>query len=504
MQKQNKEDKKLKEKRLKLITEILAIVVICLVSFVGVYTKKANKMQNKVKDYVLSKDLKGYRELVFNISDATEVLDSSGKVIGNTDSYTDDKIESNSYQKTETKVNSDESLTKENYEKSKNIIEKRLKNLNVEDYNISVDENTGNIYLQIPENGDTDHVVSNILQVAKFEIKDSEDTSKVYIKNEDVKKVSAVYNTTTSGTTVYLRMEFKKNGENTLKQISTNEYATKNETKNTTTNETSDDSSDKNTTNESSEEENSSDKNTTTENESSSDSSASESTTQKKIILSIDSNEMITTSFDDPIQDGVIDLSMGNASTDSSKISENLQSASTIAAVVNSGEMPLTYKISQNNYINTDITNDMVKKVVYAIIAVLAVAMLLLVLKYKTRGLISAIAYVGFIGLYMLLVRYTNVTVSIESLVAGSVVLVVNYIITYKLLNIHESDAELKSRVYKEELKSTIIKLMPLIIISVVFPFVKWTKISTFGMFMFWGIILSVVYNFTVTKDMLD
>ena len=125
MQKQNKEDKKLKEKRLKLITEILAIVVICLVSFVGVYTKKANKMQNKVKDYVLSKDLKGYRELVFNISDATEVLDSSGKVIGNTDSYTDDKIESSSYQKTETKVNSDESLTKENYEKSKNIIEKR-------------------------------------------------------------------------------------------------------------------------------------------------------------------------------------------------------------------------------------------------------------------------------------------------------------------------------------------------------------------------------------------
>ena len=213
---------------------------------------------------------------------------------------------------------------------------------------------------------------------------------------------------------------------------------------------------------------------------------------------------MITTSFDDPIQDGVIDLSMGNASTDSSKISENLQSASTIAAVVNSGEMPLTYKISQNNYINTDITNDMVKKVVYAIIVILAVAMLLLVLKYKTRGLISAIAYIGFIGLYMLLVRYTNVTVSIESLVAVSVVLVVNYIITYKLLNIHESDAELKSRVYKEELKSTIIKLMPLIIISVVFPFVKWTKISTFGMFMFWGIILSVVYNFTVTKDMLD
>ena len=51
----------MKGKKLKLITEILAIVVICLVSFVGIYTKKANKMENKVKDYELSKDLSRYK-----------------------------------------------------------------------------------------------------------------------------------------------------------------------------------------------------------------------------------------------------------------------------------------------------------------------------------------------------------------------------------------------------------------------------------------------------------
>ena len=69
----------MKGKKLKLITEILAIVVICLVSFVGIYTKKANKMENQVKDYELSKDISGYRELIFKVSDATEVLDSKGK-----------------------------------------------------------------------------------------------------------------------------------------------------------------------------------------------------------------------------------------------------------------------------------------------------------------------------------------------------------------------------------------------------------------------------------------
>ena len=209
----------MKGKKLKLITEILAIVVICLVSFVGIYTKKANKMENQVKDYELSKDLTGYRELIFKVSDATEVLDSKGKVVGNTDNYTDSTIETNSYQKTENKINSDEELTEANYEKAKSIIEERLKSLRVQDYNLSLNKENGDIYLQIPENSDTDHIISNILQVAKFEIKDSEDTSNVLVTNDDLKKISAVYNTTSSGTTVYLQIEFNKNGKNILKGL---------------------------------------------------------------------------------------------------------------------------------------------------------------------------------------------------------------------------------------------------------------------------------------------
>ena len=71
---------------------------------------------------------------------------------------------------------------------------------------------------------------------------------------------------------------------------------------------------------------------------------------------------MITTSFDDPIEDGIIDLSMNQATTDQDSISQTLQSASTIATVVNSGKMPLTYKVSGNNYVKTDITSDMLKR----------------------------------------------------------------------------------------------------------------------------------------------
>ena len=475
----------MKGKKLKLITEILAIIVICLISFVGIYTKNANRMENQVKDYDLSKDLKGYRELVFKVSDATEVLDSNGKVVGNTDEYGDSSIETNSYKKSENKINANEDLTKENYEKAKSIIEKRLKSLNVEDYNLSLDEENGNIYLQIPENSDTDHTVSNILQVAKFEIKDQDDTSNVLVTNDDLKKISAVYNTTSSGTTVYLQIEFNKNGKNILKQISTGDYATDENLTNTT-----------NTTGNTSEDEN------TNSNENTS--SEEETKTQKKIILSIDNNDMITTSFDDPIEDGIIDLSMNQPSTDKDSISDTLQSASTIAAVVNSGKMPLTYKVAENNYVNTDITSNMLKKAMYVVIAIVIVALVVLIIKYKSVGLLASISYIGFVGLELLLIRYTNVTISLESIVAGIILLAVNYLITYRLIKVHETDSELKKKVYSNEFKSIIIKSIPIFIIAIIFVFMKWTKIATFGMFMFWGLLLSIIYNYIVTKDMLD
>ena len=49
----------MKGKKLKIITGILAILVIGLVSFVGVYKQNMNRMQNQVKGYDLSKDLNG-------------------------------------------------------------------------------------------------------------------------------------------------------------------------------------------------------------------------------------------------------------------------------------------------------------------------------------------------------------------------------------------------------------------------------------------------------------
>lgn len=515
----------MKGKKLKIITGILVIFVICLVSFVGVYKQNMNQMQNQVKGYDLTKDLKGYRELVFTVSDATEVLDTDGNVVGNTDDYSDETIESYSYQKTENKVNSEENLNLENYQKAKTIIENRLKNLGVEDYNIGLDTQNGTIYLQIPENSSTDHTVSNILQVANFEIRDAEDSANIYITNDEIENVAAVYNTTTSGTTVYLEITFNKTGRNILKELSSGDYATKEESSEAdstdestdTENSTETNSTDQNTANETSTEnaveaevetENQTEENTSSEEDSSTDEETSSETTeedtQKEITLAIDSNELITTSFDTPIEDGVIDLSMGQETTDAESITDTLQSTSTIALLVNSGKMPLTYKVSQNNYINTDISEDILQKAIYVIAILVIIAIIGLMIKYKVRGLLAGLAYIGFIALDLLLIRYTNVSISLESLVAAIMILILNYIVTIQLLRIKEPDKEQSKKQYANQFKSIIIRLVPIFIISIIFAFVSGTKIYTFGMFMFWGVLLSVIYNYIVTKNMLD
>ena len=113
----------MKYKKLKLVTKILAIITICLISFVGIYNQKLNKMENVVKDYAKSKDLTGYREITFDVSNATKVLDESGNVVGNTDSIDDSTIERNKYTKSEEKVNSDDILNEENFDKVQKIFE---------------------------------------------------------------------------------------------------------------------------------------------------------------------------------------------------------------------------------------------------------------------------------------------------------------------------------------------------------------------------------------------
>ena len=57
----------MKKNKIKIITIILAIILIALVAFFGVYVKFQNRMENKVKDYNFAMDLKGSRVLELSV-----------------------------------------------------------------------------------------------------------------------------------------------------------------------------------------------------------------------------------------------------------------------------------------------------------------------------------------------------------------------------------------------------------------------------------------------------
>lgn len=453
-------------KTVKILTITLLVILISMISFVGIYQKNKNKMENKVKDYSYSMSLNGARTIKLKV---------------NTES-TDDVPN-----------NSEEVLTAENYKKSKEVIEKRLNKMNVEEYTTSVNGTTGEITIQIPEqNSQTDTIIGNLNTVGKFEILDSE-TKEVLLNNDDIKSSEVLYNTTNSGTSVYLQIEFNKNGKDKLKNISQTYVSVNNTTNNTTENNVA-----KNTTSETENEAT----NTTTEG------SSDTATTEKKITMKIDDQEIMSTSFDEPITTGKIQLSVGSATTDKTTLQNYVDQAQSVATTLDTGKLPVKYDLEKNQYILPKLTTQDLIKVEIAIAIIAVVGIIILIVKHKLNGLLAGIAYVGLSAVYMLVVRYTNVTISIESIAGIIIVLILNYIFTTMFLNkIEELNKEKAENVMKKATGATYkkfyLRIIPICIMAIAFSFIKWVTISSFGMITFWGIVIIAIYNAIITRYLL-
>ena len=342
-----------------------------------------------------------------------------------------------------------------------------------------MDKKTGDIYLKLPENSETDTIVTNLKESGKFEIKDSEDGT-ILLDNSKIKETKVKYNTTESGTIVYLEIEFNKEGKDILTDITTNKYAKPKE----------EEKAEENTT-----EENKAEENTTEE------AKTTEEKKENKITLTISGNDVTTTNFETPITVGAMQLSMNQATTDSDEITEYLNSAAKLATIINKGPLEVEYTITRNRYVETDISIKSLNYIIIAVVAIIALLLIYMAIKYKTRGILAAISFMGFLALYSLLLRYTNVVISLESIISIIMIAVINYWISMSLLKIEKGDDETK---YNKEYISIIFKLLPIFIISIVFTFVKWTPLNTVGMAFLWGIALILLYNRFITKNIVD
>lgn len=472
-------------KKVKILTIVLVIVLISMISAFGLYGKVQNRMEDKVKDYKYSMDLNGARNIRLTVNtDSKEVIkDSEGKTVETEEELTEEQLKEKGYTKEKIANNLPEVLTIENYKKVKEVIQNRLEEQNIEEYSVSVNDTNGEILIQIPEKIDTDKIVSNLNSVGKFQIIDSE-TKEVLMDNKDLKIAKVMYgasSTQTNGTTVYLDIQFTKEGTKKLENISST-YKKVKESEEKSNNETSDNNTSNNEV-----------KDATTDNESS-------NTKEKQITMKIDEQEIMTTSFEETIKTGELQLTVGANSTDTKTLQENVEQAGNMASILNSGNMPIKYDISQNEYILSDITSQDLQYVKLAIIIAIAVAIIILVIRFKMNGLLAGISFIGFTSIYNILLKYTNVTLSIQGIFGIAIILVLSYIFINMILtkiknNKEKMTKEDINKSSKESYKEFFIKIIPICIAVVVFCFTNWMAISSFGMVMFWGITLMAIWN---------
>ena len=428
-------------KKIKILTITITIILITMIAFFGIYIEKNNIMENIVKDYNYSSDISGTRTIVLTVDSAE-----------------------------------DSAKTEENYLKTKTILENRLKDIGVGDYKIRLNEQNGDIIVEIPQDESTDPIVTNLATIGKFEIIDT-DTKEVLMTNEDIKSAKALFGSVEKGTAVYLNIEFTEEGTKKYEDIS-NKYTHTHE----------DDETEENV-EESTEEK-------------------TEEEKEKTITLNIDGQEIMSTSFEETIKTGVMQLSVGSATTDQETLQGNINQASNMAIVLDNGKLPVNYTVDENKYILSDITEEQIQIIEYIIMGAILIGLIVLIIRYKSNGILSAIAFIGLVSIFTLIIRYTNVVISIEGILGIAITLILNYIFVNKLLN--KLKPECKSltvstikKATAESYKEFFLNIIPICIMAVIFSFVKWIPISSFGMIMFWGISLIAIYNFVVTINLL-
>ena len=98
-----------------------------------------------------------------------------------------------------------------------------------------------------------------------------------------------------------------------------------------------------------------------------------------------------------------------------------------------------------------------------------------------------------------LLLRYTQITMTLNALIAFALVVVINYIFSLKILN-GFNDNTLTKVVYRNVSKDLYIALVPVMILAVIFTCMNGIIITSIGMVLFWGILVQALYNALVIR----
>lgn len=479
------------EKNIKVVRTIavlLVIVLLSVIAFAGINKQFLGVWVDIVEDYKLGMELDGYRELRFELDASTvdtEVyVDKDGNVVGKPEDGTETvgttgiTLETDATKKDEEKQNNDAAnaarvatgyaveertlkenedsvVTKENFDLTKKIIQERLETIPGYEYNIRMDDITGEMLVEVPDDENIELEKSLILTKGRIDVVDHQ-TGVVLLDNSDIKEVSGITSELEDGSGVQLYMSIQANEEGTKKlaEISKKYMQTV-------------------------------------------DGQGTAST--KYVTVRLDGQVLVTTYFGEEIPNGQLNVPMGEPATDEATFNEMIEQFDRLTNIINGKQLPLVYVLTGDNYIASEITDEIVmiiKVVFWTAIVILSAYM---IAKYKLKGFKLAVISVGYIAILSLLLRYTQITMTLNALIAFALVVVINYIFSLKILN-GFNDNTLTKVVYRNVSKDLYIALVPVMILAVIFTCMNGIIITSIGMVLFWGLLVQALYNALVIR----
>jgi len=459
-------------KILKVMAIILTIVILVMISFVGIYVKDNGRMVNILKDNTKAMEFGVETEFILSMSDAknTEYYDKDGNLVPEED--VDKDAKEGTYTTKEVPVNADEVKNADNYKKVKEIMEQRINDLGLEEYQLTVNEETGDVVLKTDERAQAGQVLYAIYGQGEFFMKDAE-TGEVLLNNEDLKEALVGYYAGETGTSVYLTLQFDKEGTEKLKNVSST-YVQTTETKDVTA------------------------EDGTVKQE--------ESTVTKNVDLYIDGNKIVSSYFGEPIENGQLQLTMGQATTNAEELQEVLTAASVEATKLSYGPLPLVYEVTNSANILSNFDKQAIVDLEVVGVVVATLVLVYFVIRYKERAIMAGILFLGFTALYLLVNRYANVPITAASILGFTFVeIFVAFFINRLLYRLKHYDAneDTPKAIINKSLLKAIMVMVPALIIAVIFSMFTWLPINSFGIVLFWGILLYVIYSYVFAKTLL-
>lgn len=447
-------------KKLKLISLILLILLIILTSFIGFYKKEEYHVINLVKNYMLGMEFQQRNLITLTVDDSVEkiVYDKDGNKVEQEEGkeYTEEA----GYKIEEVKANDKAVLTADNYKKTEKILKKRLREIGQEEYKSTLNKENGEIKIELPETEEISLADFVLTSKGELAITDAETGEQIFDRS-NVEDAKIIYGPIDNeNIAVYLQINFNKDSMAKLEEISKIYVATTEDAIN--------------------------EKGETEQQEN-----------IKYISILVDGQEYSKTYFGETMTTGILYVPLTQTS-DTEELQEYIKSFKSLETVINNGPIDIAYT-RELSELEPAISARSGAIAIGIFVGVLLLAFIFLIIKFRLKGLLAVLIEIGYAALLLLVIRYTNVIVTLEGAIGLAISIIMNYVLVYMILR---GMKEEEWKFGKTLLKFFLITI-PIYVFAVVFSFIPYTNISSLGMNLFWGSAILYLYNCLFTNTML-